>query len=92
MDIRLDDGNSSMKTLDIFILTLPDDRSCYEDAMLMQDWTRQCDFLTRDKNKPIIQYDVTEFSIKLENSTKLQDLNLNKMRVYIDNSPFPTGL
>jgi hypothetical protein len=29
-DIRLDDGNSSLKAMDIYLLTDPNDQECYE--------------------------------------------------------------
>jgi hypothetical protein len=48
IDIRLDNGNSSLRTMDIFILRNEEDQSCYENAILMQDWTSQCSFLTRE--------------------------------------------
>ena len=42
LDIRLDDGNSSLKEMDIILLTNLEDQDCYEQAVLMWDWTRNC--------------------------------------------------
>ncbi len=44
-DIRLDDGNSSTKHMDVFVLKNKTDQECYEIAMSMQDWTRECEFM-----------------------------------------------
>ena len=93
IDIRLDDGNSSLRTMDIYILRNSEDWGCYENAILMQDWTSQCSFLTRELNDgTVVVQGVTQFTHILANATKLQDLNLNDTRVYIDNSPFPNGI
>ena len=89
----MDDGNSSLRTMDIYILRNKEDWICYENAILMQDWTSQCSFLTRELNDGTVAVQgVTEFTHILANSTKLQELNLTNTRVYIDNSPFPNGI
>lgn len=59
----------------------------------MQDWTSACSFLTRELTDGTVAVQgVTSFTRILANATKLQDLNLNDTRVYIDNSPFPNGI
>lgn len=89
----MDDGNSSLRTMDVYILKNGEDQRCYENAILMQDWTSKCEFLTRGPaDGTVAVQGVTQFTHILANSTKLQDINLNDTRVYIDNSPFPNGI
>ena len=45
LDIRVDDGNSSRKHIDVYVLRDPTHQQCYEEAVLLQDWTRNCSFL-----------------------------------------------
>ena len=44
-DIRLEDGNSSLKYMDVYLLSDPNDQDCYETAVKIWDWTRNCSFL-----------------------------------------------
>ena len=70
IDIRLDDGNSSLRTMDIYILRNPEDWGCYENAILMQDWTSQCSFLTRELNDgTVVVQGATQFTHILANAT-----------------------
>lgn len=93
MDIRLDNGNSTTHSMDIYILTNPKDQACYENAILMQDWNSQCSFLTSElTDGTVVAQGVTSFTHILANYTLLQQVDLKNTKVYIDNSPFPDGI
>jgi hypothetical protein len=63
-------------------------------AVALQDWTRQCDFIKPGFNNSNAQVNlsVTTLSYVLVKDAKLQELGLDNVKVYIDNTPFPDGV
>jgi hypothetical protein len=78
----------SHQTFDLFFLKDADDQACYNKAVLMQDWTIDCDFL-KDDSKTVLG--TTLHLLKIYNKTTLSMVEFKGTKIIVDNTPFPDG-